>query len=127
MKCVSNLTVELFAAPNVWIGVTVTNVGSIAAHEVTQLYVTAPGAGSKEPHLPIPIRSLQGFTRRFLPAGGSLRLSFELTPRQISTVQRNGSAVLGEGTYTVSVGGCQPGDPAGLKLGNVLSASFTRQ
>ena len=128
---------------------TVTNVGTVDAHEVAQLYISVPGAGQhlkdhKDPRapapsgplvvpglvlgppppplLPIPIRSLQGFERVFLQVGATAVLEFQLTPRQLATVQESGDAVVTAGKYSVSVGGHQPGDPNALD--NLLRGEF---
>ena len=110
-------------APDVRIYATVVNTGSVDAHEVVQLYVSVPGAGAVSPALPIPLRSLQGFTREFLKAGASARVQFTLKQSQYTTVQADGSATVTPGKYSVYVGGSQPGDPAARS--NVLSGSFS--
>ena len=141
----SNLTVTQYDRPEVLVCATVTNVGTVDAHEVAQLYVSVPGAGQhlkdhKDPRalaspgppvgpgsgapplLPIPIRSLQGFERVFLQVGAAAVLEFRLTPRQFATVQESGDAVVTAGKYSVSVGGHQPGDPNALD--NLLRGEF---
>jgi beta-glucosidase len=80
-----------------------------------------------ERSLPIPIRSLQGFTRILLKKGAVAQVVLKLTPDQLITVQADGSSVLTKGTYAVSVGGHQPGDTAGLKVSNTVVATFIIQ
>lgn len=121
----SNLEVALQkGTPNVvTVHATVTNTGDVDAHEVVQLYVSVPGAGAVAPALPIPIRSLQGFSRTFLKASASAAVRFSLLPSQYATVQANGTSVVTAGEYTVYLGGSQPDDPSAPS--NVLRGSFS--
>ena len=121
----TNLSVSTFDRPRVTVSVTLQNTGGVGAHEVAQLYVSVPGAGQTAPALPIPIRSLQGFTRRFLAKGAAVRLDFVLTPQQLSTVGADGSRTVTGGLYTVSVGGRQPVETPGLAVsGNFVEGTF---
>ena len=97
--------------------------GAVDAHEVAQLYVTVPGAGATTP-LAIPYRSLQGFARPMLKAGSTQRVTFTLEPSQYSTIQADGTALVTDGSYSVSVSGHQPADQAGLVQSNVVCGSF---
>lgn len=96
---------------NVTVTVTVANVGSgpdaRAGTETVQLYLGVPAV----PGLATPGQSLQGFAKVSIAAGGSSTLTFALTRRQISTVAEDGTRGVTPGTYTVTVGGSQPGDP----------------
>jgi beta-glucosidase len=114
-------------ATSVNVSVTVSNVGVIAAHEVVQLYVANPGAGTVAPANPIPIRSLHAFAKPFLAVRGEQRLSFLVNVTQLATVQANGSRVVTAGEYKFSVGGRQPTDlnPAAVAQGNVLCQTIT--
>jgi len=83
---------------------TVTNSGKLAGDEVVQLYLnfpTLPGA---------PLRALRGFQRVHLQVGESKTVHFELSPRDMSMVTEDGTPVVAEGQYTLSVGGGQPSD-----------------
>jgi beta-glucosidase len=82
--------------------VTVTNTGSRAGDEVTQLYLEFPRVPGA------PLRALRGFQRVHLEAGASQRLRFELKPRDLSMVTEDGVPIVAEGEYTISVGGGQP-------------------
>lgn len=99
---------------------TVTNVGAVAAAEVCQLYVYVP----QQPDVVTPAASLQGFNRVLLAPGASARLSFSLTAWQMGTVATDGSRSVRRGSYTISVGGHQPGDPAGAAVSDVASATL---
>jgi beta-glucosidase len=88
-------------------GVTVTteisNTGAREGDEVAQLYLTPPGfAGA-------PRLALRGFQRVTLKAGERRQLTFRLTPRDLSFVNRDGVRQLTPGQYQLSVGSGQPG------------------
>jgi beta-glucosidase len=86
------------------VSVEVENTGSIAGEEVVQLYLT-----DLEASVPVPIRSLQGVQRIFLEAGERKRVSFTLTPRQMSLIDIGWQRVVEPGVFEVSLGGKQPG------------------
>jgi len=92
------------AGEEVEISVTVGNTGAMAGDEVVQLYVTDVHAS-----VPAPLRSLQGVRRIHLEPGAIQRVTFTLTPRQLSLITDEGERVLEPGTFEVSVGGKQPG------------------
>ncbi|MDZ5648221.1 glycoside hydrolase family 3 C-terminal domain-containing protein [Nitrospirillum sp. BR 11828] len=81
---------------------TVTNTGDRAGDEVAQLYLTPP-AFEGAPRL-----ALRGFQRLTLAPGESRTVSFELSPRDLSFVTRDGERQVMAGTYQVSVGSGQP-------------------
>jgi beta-glucosidase len=87
---------------------TVTNTGSKAGDEVSQLYLTFPKVAGA------PIKALRGFQRVHLEAGASQKVRFELNPRDLSMVSTAGEPIVAEGAYTLTVGGGQPdtGAPA---------------
>jgi beta-glucosidase len=80
------------------------NTSQIAGEEVVQLYVKHIGAA-----VPAPLISLQGFTRVSLQPGESRVVKFTLAPRQLSTVQGDGTHLAEPGTLVISAGGAQPG------------------
>jgi beta-glucosidase len=86
--------------------VTVTNTGKLAGDEVAQLYLTFPSLPGA------PIRALRAFKRVHLEAGASEKVHFDLKPRDLSMVSEAGDPMIGEGEYTVSIGGGQPGTEA---------------
>ncbi|GMV06541.1 MAG: beta-glucosidase [Gemmatimonadota bacterium] len=98
------LPARVRAGDEVAVAVTLENTGSVTGEEVVQLYVTGPAPG-----WPRPLRALQGFTRVSLRPGESRRVTFTLEARQLSSVDEAGVRSVAPGTFTVSVGGGQPG------------------
>ncbi|KAI9737546.1 MAG: hypothetical protein M1834_009701 [Cirrosporium novae-zelandiae] len=108
----SSITVSSYASGKISVGgredlwdilltvtVPVTNNGSLAGHEVPQLYITYPDAASQ------PIRQLRGFERVYLEPGETTTVAFELRRRDLSAwdVSAQEWMIVG-GTYTFSVG-----------------------
>jgi beta-glucosidase len=83
--------------------VRVTNTGKAAGDEVVQLYLKFPDVPGA------PIRALRGFQRIHLAPGQSRRVRFHLKRRDLSMVTESGDIIVAQGTYTLSVGGGQPG------------------
>ena len=110
------------AGQNVELSVEVQNTGARAGDEVVQLYVTDAEASS-----PVPIRMLKGVRRIHLKPGERRRVSFTLTPRDLSLVDGRGRRLLEPGEFRVSVGGKQPGftGSADAATTGVVSGSFT--
>jgi beta-glucosidase len=81
----------------------ITNTGKRDGDEVAQLYLTPP-AFDGAPRL-----ALRGFQRLSLKPGEVRRISFRLSPRNLSFVTRDGTRQLTPGHYKVSVGSGQPG------------------
>jgi beta-glucosidase len=80
------------------------NLSTREGDEVVELYLTFP-------KLPgAPIRALRGFARVHL--GRSANVHFSLDPRALSHVTDAGNHVVSPGTYTLSIGGGQPGTGA---------------
>jgi len=88
---------------SVTIEVTLTNTGKMASDEVAELYLTHEGANDSEP-----LFALKGFQRVSLAPGASKRLSFVLTPEQLSLVDANGKSFVPAGKVRISVGGSLP-------------------
>jgi beta-glucosidase len=80
----------------------VRNTGRRAGDEVVQLYLTPP-AFDGAPRL-----ALRGVRRLTLEPGQSQRVTFELSPRDLSFVTAEGKRRLVPGRYRVSVGSGQP-------------------
>jgi beta-glucosidase len=103
------------------VSVTVGNTGDRAGEEVVQLYLTDEDAS-----VPVPIRSLQGVKRLYLEAGGVERVTFTLTPEQLSLVADDGERMVEPGWFLISVGGRQP--PAeGIdqsRIANLITGRF---
>jgi beta-glucosidase len=89
---------------NVQISVDVQNTGERGGDEVVQLYLTDVAAS-----VPVPIRSLRGIQRTYLKPGEKRRISFTLTPRDLSLIDNSGKRVLEPGEFNISIGGKQPG------------------
>ena len=85
---------------------TVSNTGSLAGDEVVQLYLKFPDVPGA------PIRALRGFERIHLMPGGSRKVEFSLSPRDLSMVTEAGDIIVAPGRYQVSIGGGQPGTQA---------------
>jgi beta-glucosidase len=82
--------------------VTVTNTGKVAGDEVVQFYL-------KFPDIPgAPIHALRGFQRVHLDPGSTQKVEFQLNSRDLSMVTETGDIIVGQGKYTVSIGGGQP-------------------
>jgi beta-glucosidase len=106
---------------NVELSVEVQNTGARAGDEVVQLYVTDAEASA-----PAPTRALKGVRRIHLKAGERRRVSFTLTPRDLTLVDERGRRLLEPGEFRVSIGGKQPGfnGPADAATTGVVSGSF---
>jgi beta-glucosidase len=93
--------------------VTVNNDRGPSTDEVAELYIEPPQAAGA-PHL-----TLQGLQRITLQPGESRTLTFELAPSQLATVSGDGTRSVAPGTYSIFIGGAQPGPssvPARLEV-----------
>jgi beta-glucosidase len=86
--------------------VRVTNTGKVAGDEVVQLYLEFPDVPGA------PLRALRGFRRIHLAPGASQTVRFHLRRRDMSMVTAQGDIIVAQGTYSVSIGGGQPGTGA---------------
>lgn len=84
----------------------ITNTSSRDGDEVAQLYLTPP-AFDGAPRL-----ALRGFQRLHLKAGERREVSYRLSARDLSFVDRDGVRQVMPGSYRLSVGGGQPGTGA---------------
>jgi beta-glucosidase len=91
----------------------VKNTSGIAGDEVAELYIEYGQRADA------PIRALKGFQRIHLAPGQTRRVSFTLSPRDLSLATEKGALMVQPGSYTVYVGGSQPGKGA-----TVASATF---
>ena len=90
--------------------VKVTNSGKVAGDEVVQVYLKFP------PVKGAPLVALRGFQRIHLDPGASQNVHFELKDRDLAMVTEDGSPIVAQGDYTISVGGGQPDtDAPGVK------------
>ena len=82
--------------------VTVTNTGKVAGDEVVQIYLKFPAVKGA------PLIALRGFQRIHLEPGASQKVHFDLKPRDLGMVTEDGSPIIAQGDYTISIGGGQP-------------------
>ena len=82
--------------------VTVTNTGKIAGDEAVQVYLKFPDMKGA------PQIALRGFQRIHLEAGASQKVHFDLKDRDLVMVTEDGTPIIAQGNYTVSIGGGQP-------------------
>jgi|CXWL01.1.fsa_nt_gi beta-glucosidase len=110
------------AGRHVDVSAVVRNTGSVVGDEVVQLYITDSTAS-----VPVAIRSLAGIARINLKPGERRTVSFRLTPRQMSVIDKNGKRVIEPGEFNVSVGGKQPGFSGNTdaKTTGTVSGKFT--
>jgi beta-glucosidase len=103
------------------VGVEVQNVGAREGEEVVELYLTDAAAS-----VPVPLRSLQGVERVSLKPGERRRVTFTISPRQLSLIDDGGRRVIEPGEFTVTVGGKQPGfkGTADARTTGVVAARF---
>jgi beta-glucosidase len=101
----------------------VKNDGDRDGDEVAELYLEAPKGPDN------PKWSLEGFSRIHVPAHQSRRVSFELSPRQLSLVDAEGNRSVRQGAYSVVLGGGQPDGGLPTVAGNfkiIGNLSLTR-
>ena len=118
-----NLTVspEQMHHPEVlWVSCEVKNTGDVPGDEVVQVYLSHDAAS-----VPVPRHSLVGFKRVHLAPGAVEYLRFEVQPRQYAVVHdvisqhnaldgKDAEWTVEPGTFTIFVGGGQPGAAPGL-------------
>ncbi len=80
----------------------VTNLGDRAGEEVAQLYLDFPDRPGA------PRIALRGFQRIALRPGEARTLSFDLSPRDLSSVTLDGTRSVAAGTYRLTIGSGQP-------------------
>lgn len=83
--------------------VDVTNIGDRDGEEVVELYLKDEKAST-----PRPIWQLEGFERIDLKKGETKTVSFTITPRQLSMINKKSQRVIEPGWFTISIGGKQP-------------------
>jgi beta-glucosidase len=99
------------------VSVDVTNVGEREGDEVVQLYLTDVAAS-----VPVPIRTLVGFDRISLRPGEKRKVTFTITPRQMSLIDDRGERMIEPGEFSISIGGGQ----VGLRKSFLVSGSTFR-
>lgn len=103
---------------NLRVSVEVTNSGAVSGDEVVQLYLTHLNSP-----VPVPIRTLAGFSRVHLKPGESKRVNFTLSPRQFSIIDNSGQRVVVPGKFRLEIGGKQPGFHGSADAGTTESLS----
>jgi len=101
-------TTKLEAGAKLSVSAVVRNDGDREGDEVVQVYLSAPDDPLAPRH------ALVGFQRVHLVAKESRRVSFELDPRQLSTVDATGERAVNAGHYRIFIGGGQPGYAEGV-------------
>ena len=113
----SDLKVESRSVPageSIKVSVDVINAGEREGDEVVQLYLTDTAATA-----PVPIRTLVGFERVSLRPREKRRVTFTITPRQMSLIDNRGKRMIEPGQYSISVGGLRETFTASGKLTEV--------
>ena len=106
-------TATLAAGQSLTVSAVVRNDGKRDGDEVVQLYLDVPDDALAPRH------ALVGFQRVHLRANEQRRVTFELSPRQLSHVDAQGQRAVDAGHYRLFVGGGQPGHAEGV------TATFT--
>jgi beta-glucosidase len=97
---------DLAAGDSLTVDADVKNASQLNGDEVVELYLTFPRL------LGSPLRALRGFSRVRIAAGATQHVRFTLDPRNLSMVDLAGDRRVAAGTYSLSVGGGQPGTVA---------------
>jgi len=88
----------------------VKNTGTLTGDEVVQIYLADDAASEA-----VPRHTLVGFERVHLAPGAAEMLTFQIMPKQFAFVNGEGQWIVEPGTFTVFVGGGQPGTPGGVE------------
>nr|WP_315202082.1 glycoside hydrolase family 3 C-terminal domain-containing protein [uncultured Flavobacterium sp.] len=97
------LPLNIDSAKDFEVLIDVTNIGDRDGEEVVELYLKDEKAST-----PRPILQLEGFERISLRKGETKKVSFKISPRQLSLINKKGQRVIEPGWFTISVGGKQP-------------------
>jgi beta-glucosidase len=87
----------------------VTNTGKRLGDEVVECYLRGPQSGGA------PLRALRSFDRVHLHPGETKHVAFTLDPARLSEVDQDGVRAVEAGSYTIFLGGGQPGQAAGAE------------
>ncbi len=105
----SNLKVsarQVQAGDSVRVDADVKNNSQRDGDEVVEIYLTFPKVAGA------PLRALRGFSRAHINAGETAHVRLNLNKRDLSMVDENGNRFIAPGSYTLSIGGGQPGTSA---------------
>lgn len=116
---------SIAAGATLSVKVRLTNSGDRDGDEVAQAYLIPPeklrtiGAFND----PVLRHSLVGFQRVSLKKGKDRELRFDLDPRALSTVDRDGVRAVRPGAYRLFIGGGQPGEAQGVEVGFTITGT----
>ncbi|MFC0779635.1 glycoside hydrolase family 3 C-terminal domain-containing protein [Flavobacterium sp. HJSW_4] len=96
------------------VSVDVTNTGDRDGDEVAELYIKDEKAST-----PRPICQLEGFERIHLKKGETKTVTFTITPRQLSMINKKNQRVVEPGWFTIFVGGKQPDGSNDIQSGRI--------
>ncbi|WDF66472.1 beta-glucosidase [Flavobacterium sp. KACC 22763] len=96
------------------ISVDITNTGDRDGDEVAELYLKDEKAST-----PRPICQLEGFERIHLKKGETKTVTFTITPRQLSMINKKKERVVEPGWFTFFVGGKQPDGSSDIQSGRI--------
>jgi len=97
---------QLQAGDSLRVDADVKNSSQREGDEVVQVYLNFPKVAGA------PLRALRGFTRVHIAAGETAHVRLNLNKRDLSLVDEAGNRIVAPGSYTLSVGGGQPGTSA---------------
>ena len=97
------------AAAQLTVTAQLSNAGTVDADEVVELYVAYTGFSAPSSVQSIPRTELKGFQRVSVAAGGSARVSFNVSAASLRLVGADGALGLLKGTYIMQIGGSAPG------------------
>lgn len=98
--------------------VTVTNTGDIGGEEVVQLYLKDIQASEM-----VPLMALKSFQRVALTAKESKTISFEVSPKMMEMVDKEGNRKVESGDFEVMIGGAAPIE----RSGTLGASAFVRK
>jgi beta-glucosidase len=104
----SNLATKVNADGSVTVSADVENTGDRDGDEVAQLYLTDVTSS-----VITPVIEQKGFHRLTLKKGQKQKVTFELTPYQLSFLDANMERVVEPGQFRVHIGGVSPEPPSG--------------
>jgi len=99
---------------NFKVSVDITNTGERDGDEVAELYIKDEKAST-----PRPICQLEGFERIHLKKGETKTVTFTITPRQLSMINKKKQRVVEPGWFTIFVGGKQPDGSSDIQSGRI--------
>ena len=102
---------EIKRRDTVKVVVQVKNVGDMSGEDVVQLYLTDVQSSVRTPAY-----TLCGFERVELSPGEQTTVTFEICPKMLRIIDKEGRSKYERGDFKVTVGGCSPGDRA-IELG----------